>query len=148
MILADRESMRRSINNKRYREKKKVLANETIAQYRTWLASESSSKIGVPISILYKQLLYNEIQQILKFDVNLCISESLKKFLWVIPCSSEDKYILQFMVSDGLFIDLLYVVKSKILNVGYGLFCCLCISKRIGVFYLYRPSCYEQKYQS
>ena len=63
-----------------------------------------------------------EIRRILQFDVKYCIKESQTKFRWVAPCSTDEKFNLQFEVSDGYFIDLVCSEESNFKNAGYGLF--------------------------
>ena len=117
VMFADKERARRSRDNKLHQQNLKKRKAETAT-----IAQRNKEKKNTPqISFPYEELLSTEIQRILKFDVNQRIKESVQKFRWVMPCSCEDRYILQFQVSDGLFIDLLYVAKSNILNAGYGL---------------------------
>ena len=72
----------------------------------------------------------------MKFDLKDRIVESRAKFRWVELCGTNDKFILQFQVSDGIFVDLIYTKKSNFLNSGYGLFAARALPKGL-IFSLY-----------
>ena len=95
---------------------------ETVTQQRKRIAKEMAAELSKPISISFEFMIDKEIRRIMEFDVKERILQSQTKFCWVSPCSQHGKHILQFEVSDGLFIDLIYTKKSNILNGGYDLF--------------------------
>ena len=122
VAFAEKEKDRRRRNNKIYQEKRKLLNLETIAQRKKRIALEKATELKKDINIPFESLLENEITRILKFDVDNRIQESKAKFRWVSPLSSDNKLILQFEVSSGIFFDFLYTKKSNFPNSGYGLF--------------------------
>ena len=68
------------------------------------------------------------------------IFQSQAEFRWVAPCGIDKQSMLQFQVSDGFFVDLIYTKKSNFLNSGYGLFLARVMPKGL-LFSLFRSYC-------
>ena len=136
VAFAEKEKDRRRRNNKKYQEKRKLLNVETIAQRKKRLASEKATQLTKEIHIPFESLLEKEITRIMRFDVNDRIHESKAKFRWVSPLSSDEKLVLQFEVSSGIFVDFLYTKKSNFPNSGYGLFAARLLPKGL-IFSIY-----------
>ena len=67
-------------------------------------------------------MLTDKICRILKFSPTDRITESKRCFRWITPIESNDMYILQYIIRESFFVDLVYCSKSTLPNAGYGLF--------------------------
>jgi len=124
MSFADNEKRRRSRANKRYREKVKRLQNDSVAD-RTKKKKKKEDDVITFWDNLADNvfaLLAEEITRISTFCPIERITQSKRNFRWIRHIESNNKYILQFVIGDSVFIDLLYCAKSTLPNAGYGLF--------------------------
>ena len=74
-------------------------------------------------------MLTDKISSILKFSPTDRIIESKRYFRWITPIESNDKYILQYIIHESFFVDLVYCSKSTLPNDGYGLFAAIDLPK-------------------
>ena len=125
MSFADNEKRRRSRANKRYRDKVKILKNDSVAD-----RTKKSKKREDDVITFWDNLgadnvfalLVEEITRISTFCPIERIAQSKRNFRWIRHIENNHKYILQFVIRDSVFIDLLYCAKSTLPNAGYGLF--------------------------
>lgn len=130
---ADHEKERRSRANKRYREKKTMI-NELSVAARNKKQRAQIEKIEFPWSKCGDEMfsmLGEEINRILKYNSVDRIRESKTCFRWIRPLEDKDKYVLQFGVGESFFMDLVYISKSSIPNADYGLFAATDLPKGI-----------------
>ena len=70
-----------------------------------------------------------KINRIQTFCPTERIVESKRCFRWIRHVVDDDKYILQFKIGDGAYVNLLYIAKSTIENARYGLFAAMNLPK-------------------
>ena len=121
------------MGNKRYREKKRIVLNLSVAE-RNKKIPKTIDEITTPFDKLGCNVfseLSDEINRILTFCPAERITESKRCFRWISTVEDDDKYILQYIIGDGVYVyvDLLYIAKSKIENAGYGLFAATSLPK-------------------
>ena len=132
---AEKEKQRRSLDNKRYREKKRILLNLSVAE-RNKKIQKSMDEIATPYDKLGCNVLTElseEINRILTFSTAERIKESKRCFRWISTVEDDDKYILQYKVGDGVYVDFLFIAKSTIENAGYGLFAAMNLPKGLPI---------------
>ena len=124
MSFADNEKRRRSRANKRYRDKVKRLQNDSVADRTKQKKKKEDDVISFWENLADNvfALLADEINRISTFCPVERITQSKRNFRWIRPVDNSNKYILQFVIGDSVFIDLLYCAKSTLPNAGYGLF--------------------------
>ena len=133
---AEKEKDRRRQNNQNYYKKRKALNIETIAQRKKRVSKETAALLTKEISVPFELMLEKEIRRIMKFDLKDRIEQSKAQFRWVSPLCTDEKLILQFEVTHGIFVDVVYIKKSNFLNAGYGLFAARSLPKGL-IFSLY-----------
>ena len=128
---AEKEKVRRSLGNKRYLEKKKFLLNLSVAE-RNKKIPKITDDITTPFD-KFNCDVFTDLSNVINRTQSFCpteqIVESKRYFCWIRHVVDDDKYILQFKVGDGVYVDLLYIVNSTIENAGYGLFAAMNLPK-------------------
>ena len=110
---ADKEKERRSRANKRFWDNKKILRNESVAErnkkftQKLDIVEKAWEKCGDEVFSNFT----DEINRILKFDPVDRITGSKFSSRWIRPFEDIDKYILQYIIGEQVFIDLLYISK-------------------------------------
>ena len=99
------------MGNKRYREKKRILLNLSVAE-RNKKIPKTIDEITTPFEKLGCNVfseLSDEINRILTFCPAERITESKRCFRWISTVEDDDKYILQYIIGDGVYVDFLYI---------------------------------------
>jgi len=136
MLFAQKEKRRRSRDNKKYRDNVKILKNDSVAD-----RNKKSKKKEDDLITFWDNLgadnvfalLAEEINRISSFSPIERIAQSKRSFRWVRDIENNYKYILQFVIRDSVFFDLLYCAKSTLPNAGYGLFAATHLPKGIPI---------------
>ena len=82
ILFANKEKERRRAGNKRFRDKKKLLECETMAQRRKRLSLEKSTAgIPPPVNVQFEPLLAHGINRITKFNVLIVSMNTGKSFV-------------------------------------------------------------------
>ena len=128
---AEKEKVRRRLCNKRHYEKQKSLHNLSVAE-----RNKKMTKITDDTTTQFEKLncdvfsdINDEIYRIQSFCPTERIVESKRCFRWIRHVVDDDKYILQFKLFDGVYVDLTYIAKSTIENAGYGMFAAMNLPK-------------------
>ena len=115
MLFAENEKHRRSRNNKKYRDKVKILKNDSVADRNKKSKKKEDDLITFWDNLAdnMSALLAEEITRISTFCPIKRITQSKRNFRWIRYIESNNKYILQFVIGDYVFIDLLYCAIKK-----------------------------------
>ena len=125
----DKEKLRRSKDNRIYREKVQVEKGETVYQRRKRLRLEKESNqmadLLQPVDLIINNLLNKELTRILQYEISERLVQAQHNFRWVM-CTLNSKVVftLQFMFQPSCYIDVLCCKQSNLKKAGYGLFAC------------------------
>ena len=125
ILFAEKEKRRRSRDNKRYRDRVMISKNDSVADRNKKSKKKEDNDITFWDNFGEDNvftLLAEEITRISTFSPIERIAQSKHNFRWIRDIENNHKYILQFLIRDSVFFDLLYCAKSTLPNAGYGLF--------------------------